>query len=89
MNDTPTPCWIFRSPRKSEMYLYLDREDGFADLPEGLRRLFGPPTLVMRLELHPGRPLAQEDVRQVIQNLRARGYHLQMPPVLDPTRLHS
>lgn len=89
MKNTLTPCWIFRSVRKNEMYLYLSREDGFLDLPEALRRLFGPPTLVMRLDLHSERPLAREDVGQVIDNLRRRGYHLQMPPPLEPPQFHS
>jgi uncharacterized protein YcgL (UPF0745 family) len=75
------PCWIYRSSRKSEMYLYLIREDGFADLPEGLRRLFGVPTLVMQLDLHPGRSLARENVLQVMESLRIQGFHLQLPPL--------
>lgn len=78
------PCWIYKSPRKNEMYLYLAEEDGFAELPEALMSRFGTPELVMELELHAGRPLAREDVARVMANLRERGFHLQMPPELDP-----
>lgn len=78
------PCWIYKSPRKNEMYLYLAKEDGFEDLPEALMSRFGRPELVMELELHAGRPLAREDVDTVMANLRERGFHLQMPPELDP-----
>ena len=39
----------------------------------------------MQLDLHPGRTLAREDVVQVMANLTARGYHLQMPPGSRPT----
>ena len=82
MPDSPLECWVYRSPRKQEMYLYLRREDDFACLPEELLRRFGTPALVMSLSLHEGRQLAREDVAQVMENLRARGYHLQMPPKL-------
>lgn len=79
-----TPCWIYRSSNKDEMYLYLAREEGFDELPEPLRRLFGTPTLVMNLQLTQRRPLAREDVASVISALDEQGYYLQMPPKLEP-----
>ena len=78
------PCWIYKSPRKQEMYLYLATQDGFDDLPEALMSRFGKPEFVMELELHEDRPLAREDVTKVMANLRERGFHLQMPPELEP-----
>lgn len=83
-NDNATPCWIYRSSKKDEMYLYLAREDAFDELPEALMKQFGNPLPVMELELHPQRKLAREDVEKVIGNLRNLGYHLQMPPNLVP-----
>ncbi len=71
------------------MYLYLAEEDGFEQLPEALRRLFGRPALVMQLDLHPSRPLAREDVTQVITHLRDQGFFLQMPPKLQPHLYHG
>lgn len=82
--DNTTPCWIYRSSKKDEMYLYLARQDAFEDIPEALLQRFGTPLLVMELELHPDRHLAREDVNKVIGNLRSIGYHLQMPPKLVP-----
>ncbi|WP_428622707.1 YcgL domain-containing protein [Sedimenticola sp.] len=79
-----TPCWIYRSSKKDEMYLYLARQDAFEDVPEPLLKRFGTPMLVMELELHPNRNLAREDVQKVIGNLQRIGYHLQMPPNLVP-----
>ncbi|MES9903369.1 MAG: YcgL domain-containing protein [Sedimenticola sp.] len=79
-----TPCWVYRSSRKSEMYLYLAREDEFDQLPETLMKQFGAPSLVMSLELHPRRPLAREDVAIVLERLQQQGYYLQMPPNLEP-----
>lgn len=84
-----TPCWIYKSPRKDEMYLYLAREDGFDAVPDALLTQFGRPVFVIEIELHPGRALAREDVSQVMANLEARGFHLQMPPVLKPDMYHG
>lgn len=83
------PCWIYRSSRKDDLYLYLQEVDNFERVPEALMRLFGTPTLVMELRLHPQRTLAREDVGQVIKNLRHQGFHLQMPPTIEPAILHS
>lgn len=83
VNDN-LPCWVYRSPRKQEMYLYLAVEDDFEQVPDELLRQFGEPILVIELELNPQRALAREDVNKVMSNLRGQGYHLQMPPKLQP-----
>lgn len=88
-NNTPLPCWIYRSGKKNEMYLYLVKEDDFKVVPDTLMHLFGSPTLVMQLDLDRQRPLAREDVGQVMENLRERGFHLQMPPTIKPEMYHS
>lgn len=77
---SPMRCWVYKGTRQEEMYLYLARRDGFADLPEPLRRAFGTPSLVLELTLSPARPLAREEVTAVMKDLHTRGYHLQMPP---------
>lgn len=89
MSEHGLPCWVYRSPRKQEMYLYIAREDDFGDVPEALLAQFGQPHLVFELELSPARPLAREDVVQVMKNLRERGFHLQMPPKLTPDLYHG
>lgn len=77
------PCWIYRSPRKPEMYLYLREEDDFSQVPEPLLKHFGAPVRVMQLTLSPDLRLAREDIATVMENLRSRGFHLQMPPKLQ------
>ena len=84
MTDDHLLCWIYRSSRKQELYLYMAEKDAFDDLPEALMKQLGKPTLVMELELHPGRRLARAETRQVIADLRARGFYLQLPPELKP-----
>ncbi|MCC7280146.1 MAG: YcgL domain-containing protein [Chromatiaceae bacterium] len=84
MSQEPRPCWIYKSPRKEEMYLYLATQEGFAALPPALLEHFGPPVFVMELALHPERRLAREDVVKVMANLDTQGFHLQMPPEIRP-----
>jgi len=84
MAESNLPCWVYRSPRKQEMYLYLAGEDRFDTIPADLLERFGEPILVIELELSPERQLAREDVNKVIANLREQGFHLQMPPRLQP-----
>jgi len=85
----PLNCWIYKSPKKEEMYLYLAREDDFDCVPELLLRRFGEPSLVMELELHEGRRLARAEVTEVMRQLREEGYYLQMPPKLVPEICHG
>ena len=80
-------CTVFRSSLKDFTYVYLLDEDGFDDLPEALKKVFGEPEKVMVLELNSERKLAYEDVEQVMKNLSEQGFHLQMPPQDDATGL--
>lgn len=90
-NDTTNSlkCWIYRSPRKDEMYLYLAAEDVFDPVPPELLKPFGQPQFVMQLLLDSNRPLARENVVAVMHNLREQGFHLQMPPRLEPHLYHG
>lgn len=78
------PCWIYKSSKKEEMYLYLAREDSFDEVPELLMARFGRARLVMQLDLHEARPLARANTAIVMQQLDEEGYFLQMPPNLRP-----
>lgn len=73
-------CEIFRSSRKEEMYLYVDRARGLKDVPEVLMRQFGEPESVMTLVLTPERRLARADVGEVLAAIGEQGFYLQMPP---------
>lgn len=73
-------CQVFRSPRREEMYLYVEKSRGLADVPEALLARFGEPSPVMLLELTPQRKLARASVTEVMDSIREQGYYLQMPP---------
>jgi len=74
-------CIIYKSLKKTDMYLYLREDAPFESLPAALLGLFGRAEEVMRLELSSARRLVREDVVVVIENLTTQGYHLQLPPV--------
>lgn len=73
-------CSIYKSPRKREMYLYVDKREALARVPEALLSAFGAPQHAFDLLLTPERKLAREDIHKVLDNIEQQGFHLQMPP---------
>lgn len=73
-------CFVYASRRKPDTYVWLCQQDGFDVLPVSLQTLLGELRFVLEVELHPERRLPTEDTAQVIANLRAQGWHLQLPP---------
>lgn len=73
--------WVpLRGFRSGTNYLISTARDDFSCVPEALLKLLGEPVHVMDLDLdlHPERRLAQEDVVEVLNNLREQSWHLQM-----------
>ena len=79
-------AYVYKSQKRADTYVFLADRDDFARLPESLRTQLGALTFVMELELTPDRKLARETAAEVMQNLGARGFHLQFPPstAVDP-----
>lgn len=71
---------VFRSSRKAESYLYVDKAKGLADVPEVLMAQFGEPQSVMTMMLEPGRKLARANAAKVLAKIEEQGYYLQLPP---------
>ena len=72
-------CYVYKSLKKEDTFLYLGEKDRFDLLPEGLLILFGKPGFVLEFELTKDRKLAQADASQVLADLHERGYYLQVP----------
>lgn len=73
--------YIYKSTKKEELYLYIVNKDDFSAVPQELYDSMGKePVFVMELALSADRPLARENVVQVIENLENQGFHVQMPP---------
>lgn len=73
-------CQIYKSSRKAEMYLYVEKERGLEDVPEALLDQFGEPEEVMVLALTAQRKLARVSAAEVVEAIQTQGYFLQMPP---------
>ncbi|MEP1472216.1 MAG: YcgL domain-containing protein [Halieaceae bacterium] len=73
-------CEVFRSPRKTETYLYIDKQAGLAKVPESLLAQFGEPESVMTLLLTADRKLARASAAEVLTSIEEKGFFLQMPP---------
>ncbi len=72
-------CSIYKSSRKEDVYIYVEKEGDFSRLPETLLNMMGELKFVMNLELGAGRKLAQADVVEVRAKLKEEGFYLQMP----------
>lgn len=75
-------CYIYKSLKKDELYLYVSQKDDFSTLPQALFDSLGPLAFVMELQLNPTRKLARENVEKVMANLQTQGFHIQLPPNL-------
>ncbi|MGR8930568.1 MAG: YcgL domain-containing protein [Gammaproteobacteria bacterium] len=80
-------CFIYKSLKKDELYLYLDKKDDFSAIPEDLFKSLGRLQYVMELQLSPERKLAREDVSRVMDSLENKGFFIQMPPFVTPSSL--
>jgi len=80
-------CFIYKSLKKENLYLYVDKKDDFSKVPEALFNSFGKMEFVMDLELTPERKLAKEDAAKVIVSLTAKGFFVQLPPINLPAPL--
>ncbi len=71
-------CYIYRSNRKLDTYLYLAKKDDFSEVPEDLLIVFGEAEFSFSFNLTTDRKLAKEDTTEVLNNLEEQGYHLQL-----------
>lgn len=72
-------CFIYRSTKKLDTYLYLANEEKLESLPEGLDKLLGRLEFVMELDLANIKRLENADLEEVKINLVDNGFYLQLP----------
>ncbi len=73
-------CVVYKSLRQFDYYLFVKKDDGLTRVPETLKTLLGDLHEVTELALHARRKLAQADVLEVMAQIEAQGFFLQMPP---------
>ena len=74
---------VFKSLKKLDTYLYVDKSQNFEELPSALRDSFGQYELVLEMELSPERKLARADANQVLSDIALKGFYLQLPPTIE------
>ncbi|NVK29756.1 MAG: YcgL domain-containing protein [Gammaproteobacteria bacterium] len=72
-------AYIYQSTRRPGTYLYLAEKDEFGVLPRETDQALAPYEFSFELELDENRSLRKENAALLMQNLDARGFHIQMP----------
>lgn len=80
--NKPLICYIYRSERKADTYLYLIEKGDFSVVPAELLKVFGDAEFCFELKLTRERSLAKEDPQLVYRNLQEKGFHLQLADAL-------
>ncbi|TBR37991.1 YcgL domain-containing protein [Marinomonas agarivorans] len=78
---------VFKSSKKDEMYLYVAKEAGLAEVPEELMSRFGEGISVMLLMLNKEKQLARTTGEKVLTAIEEQGFYLQLPPAKDDSML--
>ncbi|MDR3434455.1 MAG: YcgL domain-containing protein [Rouxiella aceris] len=76
-------CAIYRSNKRDQTYLYVEKKDDFTQVPEELMKSFGQPVFSMIVNLGTREKLATADIEKVKQELTEQGYYLQVPPPVE------
>ena len=73
-------CFVYRSNKKSGLYLYLKEKDNFDNVPESLIALLGDINFSFEFDLGKNRKLVRAEAQEVLRLMNENGYFLQMPP---------
>lgn len=76
-------CSIYRSKKKDEMYLYVDKTKALTLVPEELMKMFGGAQHRMDMLLTADKKMARADAASILADIKEKGYYLQMPPVKE------
>ncbi|MBC8953119.1 MULTISPECIES: YcgL domain-containing protein [unclassified Xenorhabdus] len=76
-------CVIYRSPKRNQTYLYIERKGDFSRVPEELLKTFGEPQYSMMISLSERKKLANADIEKVKTALNEQGFYLQVPPPVE------
>lgn len=83
-------CSVYKSSKKAQTYLFINKRDDFSDVPEALLKMFGTPIMVTVLNLATKTKLGFAELDKVKENLSSQGYYLQLtPPEEDMLKEHK
>ena len=76
-------CSVFKSSKKDEMYLYVDKQEQLASVPDALKTMFGTPLHVFDMLITPEKKMARVEADKVLNDIQEKGFFLQMPPAKE------
>jgi len=71
---------VYKSKKKPDTFLYVEKRDDFSKVPEPLMAMFGQPQYVMIINLAKREKLGGASLDVVKQALTDEGFYLQLPP---------
>ena len=71
---------VYKGSRKADTYLYVDFAEELSRVPEALLAQFGETEEVLALKLTAERKLARANAADVLAQIEAAGFYLQLPP---------
>ncbi|ADT70623.1 MAG: hypothetical protein ACI9H9_001657 [Pseudoalteromonas tetraodonis] len=71
---------VYKSKKKADTFLFIEKRDDFSKVPEPLMAMFGQPQYVMIINLAKRTQLGVADLDTLKQSLSDQGYYLQIPP---------
>jgi len=73
---------VYKSKKKADTFLFIEKRDDFSNVPEPLLAMFGQPIYVMIINLAKRDHLGGADLETVKEALADpdKGYYLQIPP---------
>lgn len=74
---------VFRSSKRDEMYLYVEKSAGLKEVPEELMSRFGKGISAMTMLLTKDKKLARDNAEEIIKAIREKGFYLQLPPAKE------
>lgn len=71
---------VYKSLKKTDCYLYVEKRDDFSRVPDALLKQFGTPQFFMLVALTKHDTIANISTSSFIAKMQAQGFYLQMPP---------
>ncbi|WP_409425956.1 YcgL domain-containing protein [Pseudoalteromonas sp. RW-H-Ap-1] len=71
---------VYKSKKKADTFLFVEKRDDFSKVPEPLMAMFGQPQYVMIINLAKRTQLGVADLDTLKQSLSDQGFYLQIPP---------
>lgn len=76
-------CEVFKSLKKTDTYLIVEKQEGMERVPQALRDLLGELQSAMVMVVDVNKKLARTNGQQVLESIEKQGYYLQLPPSQD------